>query len=294
MRRPGGLWRWRHASIAVALLACVAVLGAALQSEPDSQAIVVETFGDEPIPWPVGRAAPATSTTTSPGDPSSAAAPASPSTGAARSGPVEALDQPGPSAPVTIAPEPPDVTTTTIPCLNDFDARCGPLRWTSPPARNGAVTVVVTTEPAQPIAGEPFVITMVATDPDATPVNIWFYAHPDSEPPSPVFDAEIVCDTTYTADQGYGPWDPPMPRGGSLSSSRSYTFDEPGTYRVDGCSRTYSWEDVDMSSSRLCPGDPDLVSVHPDPANGVPGSYLCWDPYMSVGEAHVVIEVVAP
>lgn len=115
-------------------------------------------------------------------------------------------------------------TTTALVCRNSADRRCGPFRWDPALAPNQPASLRVTYDPAQSVAGQEVVFTLVYTDPDSDerPLvkNVEFG---DGESGGSM----VACEAQPPR---YGPWSPPEPRAGSHTEIVRHTYMSGGTF----------------------------------------------------------------
>jgi hypothetical protein len=144
-------------------------------------------------------------------------------------------------------------------------------------------TIEVLTQ--HPVAGERVYLRLRATDPDATPFwpSAWLGVPSDQDSMMP-----FNCWGNGTFE-GFGPWVPPAPRGGSVELTQDVLPHEPGTYRVYGCFNSMSWVrpphgDGELAVQHFCPGDGRTLAFE---------GWVCRDPYRDFASPYVDI-VVAP
>jgi len=183
----------------------------------------------------------------------------------------------------TPAPEPPPTTTTTV-CVDSFDPGCGPFRWSSPPGANRPMVASIELLTEHPVAGGTMSFRVRASDPDAIPLETGLWLAGANEDPG---IAAGNC-SWHGVYEGYGPWAPPTPQGGSFDVVTSRLAPrEAGTYRVYACITSTSWPRYADSASdqevqSWCPGDPS--------SQGFEG-FTCRDPYGDFAAPYVTIVV---
>lgn len=128
-----------------------------------------------------------------------------------------------PAAPATTAVPAAGATTTSLPCRNSKDPRCGPFRWDPNPGANSALTVSVVsvTQDSQTVT---FVLDVV--DADASPIIV---GEQTCNPPDFGDVGKSRCSPTCTAP-GYGPWTPPARQRGTRRVTYTHHYDSPGNY----------------------------------------------------------------
>lgn len=214
------------------------------------------------------------STTTGP-DTSTTAAPET----AAPSPPPTAGPEPAPpgsSAPPTSAVTTTTTTTpttTTEPCLDSYEARCGPFSWASSPGSNRAATWEYEVHPERPVVGEEVRITITVADTDAVPrsIHVW-RGH----------GTTAYCGY-FGAARAHGPWQVPPRTGGTKTQVEVRTFSESGVQAMTLCFSTSSWTgNTGRPPSEYCPG-----GEFEYPGMG----WRCLDPYGEHTKIEFQIEV---
>jgi hypothetical protein len=92
------------------------------------------------------------------------------------------------------------------------------------------MTGQLTADPPNPTTGQTVKFRIVASDPDATPVQICDVSYGQGE-------AGYVCDPAPRVNPSscptqYGPWTPPARQPGSLDTTDQHVYSNPGTYEV--------------------------------------------------------------
>lgn len=143
-------------------------------------------------------------------------------------------EPPSPEPDSTEAPSQEPVATdeTVVPtvpqCVDSFDPQCGEFRWEpSPPANQPIHIDAVVVDPPNPIAGQPFTVTIQWSDADAdVPAPAYHY----------VCDTQCVmgdplplaCDPPFPTPAGA--WTLPAPRPGAGTLVESLYFPVAGTF----------------------------------------------------------------
>ena len=249
-------------TLAVALAAGAAIALPGLMSDRSSDRLRTEA-----APSTTATAAPTVSTTASP---ATSGAPTEPSQPPATTAPETTLPPPPPitstpapaptdkprSSPTTHHDTPTTVPeTTTAPCHNSTESRCGDFQWDPPPGDNAPMSVSIEPSSSDVHVGDTVTFHVSADDPDGridSPTGCGYaVGFGDGS-------GGGGCAHTPSCSARYGPWSPPPPAGGSTSGSFSHVYDAPGRYTFD---------------IRL----------------NLNGS--CYDPYRSQGSATVSVEV---
>jgi hypothetical protein len=113
-------------------------------------------------------------------------------------------------------------TTTLDPCRNSTDPKCGPFRFDPQPGPDRPMTVVVTVEPASPIAGQPMVFHIALADPDGVSYDGTTFN----------FGNSGIGGSTPESCAKFGPWDPPAydPAAATKALDATHTYFEAGSY----------------------------------------------------------------
>jgi hypothetical protein len=148
------------------------------------------------------------------------------------------------------APPPPPVTEpapvpqvapppTVPPCRDSVDPACGPFTWDpAPVVPQAELRFLLPSEPAR--VGVPYELVVELTDPGTMPsFNCASGVAVDPTPSSqyPIITLAGCVYEPLECPTRYGPWTPPAPRGGSVRTSVTITFDEPGSYGVAASAR---------------------------------------------------------
>ena len=128
--------------------------------------------------------------------------------------------EPGPELPPVVT------TSTTAPCRNSHEPRCGEFRYDPEPV-NQPMSVEVTHRPPAPKAGEEVIFTVrVSDDGPAAPgcVNYQHYGEPEEE--------YSYCTAGCIEDRPrrYGPWDPPPPENSAFTEEFRHVYRRPASY----------------------------------------------------------------
>lgn len=165
---------------------------------------------------------------------------------------------PGPTPAGPVASPAPATTTpratappTTVSCRNSTDPACGTFRWDPEPADAPVPVEVVSAPPAEARVGDTITLALDYVErAGAEAVGAcggWTVRGPG-------FSDATTCEAVAHSCARYGPHDPPVARDDRVRVTRTLTFDEPGTYRIqaegttathlsDGCASPYlaSW-----------------------------------------------------
>ncbi len=204
--------------------------------------------------------------------PTTAASTGATGTGHDAAGAVD--DSPAPGGPHEV----PATTTTTV-CVDSFEPGCGSFRWAAPVGPNRPLTATIELLTESPVAGEDIEFRVVASDPDATPRHpgVWFGIPGGQDSVQP-----FNC-WGYGAFEGFGPWQPPAPRGGSIDTTVVSRTPQTGNVRVYLCLNSHSLVRSPGSGDYSCSGD---GRTH------VANLWMCRDPYGSFASPYVDIVVL--
>ena len=121
--------------------------------------------------------------------------------------------------PIGFNPAPP-TPTTTLPCRNSTDPRCGPFRWDPPPAPNQPLVV----DADLAAEGREAIFTVNVSDPDHPVGDNCADVDYGDGTREPIPCAPAPCPALF------GPWTPPAPQGGQLQRTYRHSYSEPGQY----------------------------------------------------------------
>lgn len=218
--------RRRRAMLGGALVALVAIVAVPLTWPDDGDRDEVTVVDD-----------PGESTTTS-----STSSSTSSSTTSTSAAPVET------TLATTPAEEP--TTTTEAPpvCRNSYDPRCGPFYWDYDPATfpNQPLTITISHEPEEIVAGQQVVFTVTFHDPDGGYGGNCAHGRLEggqvSEPEGFAYSVDTNGGVLFRCaipgcmrvdPEPYGPWDPPPPSDrGPVTYEFRVVYPDPGTFPV--------------------------------------------------------------
>jgi hypothetical protein len=115
--------------------------------------------------------------------------------------------------------------TTTLICRNSTNPACGPLSYV-PPVTNQPATLVVTTEPRAPTAGQTVTFKLHATDPD-TFISSDMFCGQIMFGEGNGTGCQVAC---APIGPQYGPWAPPPPRPSDVTFTVTHVYPRAGTY----------------------------------------------------------------
>lgn len=199
-----------------------------------------------------------------PGSPPTSAAPSTTTTVGSTAAPAPARPTTSTSRPTTSTTVPvtgaaPTTTTTVAPpvCRNSSDPRCGPFRWDPEPVK-GTMNVSVLPLTESPRAGQPVDFRVVVDNPD-TGFDHDCFDQDDGNGGGLGCMANPSCPP---APDRYGPWSPPEKGPDHYETTKTFSYDQPGTYTVrftyrtfDGCGRNpYSNEGTGTATVTIRPG----------------------------------------
>jgi hypothetical protein len=119
-------------------------------------------------------------------------------------------------------------TSTTRPCRNSSEPRCGPFRWDPPLAPNQPLTVKLSYLPTAPKAGETVTFSVTVDDPDGSMLlDREGIANNYGDRP-PEFSPTAIVDCL----ERYGPWTPEAPRPVHADLTFRHVYASAGTYTV--------------------------------------------------------------
>jgi hypothetical protein len=148
--------------------------------------------------------------------------------------PAVGEEAPPPPPPVTEPPPAPQVAPppTVPPCRDSVDPACGSFTWDpAPVVPQAELRFLLPGEPAR--VGVPYEFVVELTDPGTMPsFNCASGVAVDPTPQSqyPIITLAGCVYEPLECPTRYGPWTPPAPQGGSVRTSVTITFDEPGSY----------------------------------------------------------------
>lgn len=145
------------------------------------------------------------------------------------------------AAPTSVAPSASTTTSTSLPCRNSTDARCGAFRWDPAPGANQAMVIDASFTPQNPHPGDVVTFTVHAVDPDASPI---MSGDETCNPPGFGDVGTSRCAYTCSAP-GHGPWTTPPRQRGERTVTYTHTYEDTGTFTAHfwfgsggGCSKT--------------------------------------------------------
>ena len=125
------------------------------------------------------------------------------------------------TAPTTTA----SPSTTSLICRNSTNPACGPLSYV-PPITNQPATLVVTTEPRAPTAGQTVTFKVQAADPD-TFISSGMFCGQITFGEGNGTGCQVAC---APIGPQYGPWAPPPPQPSDVTFTVTHVYPRAGTY----------------------------------------------------------------